>query len=114
MSSEITAPADGYGQWLVERKARYRQVQLKAAVAVNTAMLQFYWELGADMVAKAAPDGYTLLVSAAGVISNSMIKKTMPFKDDALTPLVMIGLAPSVIVVPKNAPYNNLRDFVEK
>ena len=69
--------------------------------------------VGADMVAKAAPDGYTLLVSAAGVISNSMIKKTMPFKDDALTPLVMIGLAPSVIVVPKNAPYNNLRDFVE-
>ena len=52
MTSEITAPADGYGPWLVELKARYRQVQLKAAVAVNTAMLQFYWELGADMVAK--------------------------------------------------------------
>ena len=30
----------------------YRQVQLKAAVAVNTAMLQFYWELGADIVVK--------------------------------------------------------------
>lgn len=69
--------------------------------------------IGADIVAKAAPDGYTLLVSAAGVISNSMIKKTMPFKDDALVPVVMIGLAPSVIVVPKDAPYNNLRDFVE-
>lgn len=69
--------------------------------------------VGADMVAKAAPDGYTLLVSAAGVISNSMIKKKMPFRDDALQPLVMIGLAPSVIVVPKNAPYDNLRDFVE-
>ena len=41
MTSEITAPADGYGPWLVELKARYRQVQLKAAVAVNTAMLQF-------------------------------------------------------------------------
>ena len=53
--------------------------------------------VGADIVAKAQPDGYTLLVSAAGVISNSMIKKTMPFKDDALQPVVMIGLAPSVI-----------------
>ena len=69
--------------------------------------------VGADIVAKAGADGYTLLVSAAGVISNSMIKKSMPFKDDALQPVVMIGLAPSVIVVPKNAPYNNLRDFVE-
>jgi tripartite-type tricarboxylate transporter receptor subunit TctC len=31
--------------------------------------------VGADIVAKAQPDGYTLLVSAAGVISNSMIKR---------------------------------------
>ncbi|WP_369804619.1 Bug family tripartite tricarboxylate transporter substrate binding protein [Cupriavidus sp. YR651] len=69
--------------------------------------------VGADAVAKSAPDGYTFLVSAAGVISNSMIKKSVPFKDDALVPVVMIGLAPSVIVVPKNAPYKDLRDFVE-
>lgn len=52
MTSEITAPADGYGPWLGELKARFRQAQLKAAVAVNSAMLQFYWELGADMVVK--------------------------------------------------------------
>ena len=69
--------------------------------------------LGADMVAKSAPDGYTYLISAAGVISNSMIKKSMSFKDEDLVPVVMIGLAPSVIVVSKSAPYNNLRDFVE-
>jgi len=69
--------------------------------------------LGSDIVAKAAPDGYTFLVSAAGVISNSMIKKSMPYKDTDLTPVVMIGLAPSVIVVPANSKYNNLKDFVE-
>ena len=69
--------------------------------------------LGADIVAKSAPDGYTFLISAAGVISNSMIKKSLPFKDDDLVPVVMIGVAPSVIVVPKSAPYDTLRDFVE-
>lgn len=69
--------------------------------------------VGADLVAKSQPDGYTWLISAAGVISNSQIKKRMPFKDDDLLPVVMIGLAPSVIVVPKTAPYQNLRDFVE-
>ncbi|MGJ7499370.1 Bug family tripartite tricarboxylate transporter substrate binding protein [Variovorax sp. ZT5P49] len=69
--------------------------------------------LGADLVARSAPDGYTFLISAAGVISNSMIKKSIPFKDEDLVPVVMIGLAPSVVVVPKSAPYNNLRDFVE-
>jgi tripartite-type tricarboxylate transporter receptor subunit TctC len=35
--------------------------------------------LGADIVAQSAPDGYTFLVSGAGVVSNSMIKKTMPY-----------------------------------
>ncbi len=68
--------------------------------------------LGADVVAKSAPDGYTFLVSAAGVVSNSMIKKTMPYKDEALVPVAMIGLAPSVIVVPANAPYKDLKEFV--
>ena len=41
-----------YRRWLGELKTRFRQVQLKAAVAVNSALLQFYWELGADMVTK--------------------------------------------------------------
>lgn len=68
--------------------------------------------LGADLVAKSAPDGYTFLVSAAGVISNSMIKKTMPYKDADLAPVAMIGLAPSVILVPADAPYHTLKEFI--
>ncbi len=69
--------------------------------------------LGADFVAKSAPDGYTFLISAAGVISNHMIKKSMPFKESDLTPVALIALAPSVIVAPPNSTYNNLREFVE-
>lgn len=68
--------------------------------------------LGADLVAKSAPDGYTFLISAAGVISNSMIKKTMPYKDSDLVPVAMIGLAPSVVLVPADSPYNNLKEFI--
>ncbi|VTU15675.1 tripartite tricarboxylate transporter substrate binding protein [Variovorax sp. RA8] len=68
--------------------------------------------LGADIVAKSAPDGYTFLVSAAGVISNSMIKKNMPYKDSDLVPVGMIGLAPSVILVPADAPYKDLKEFI--
>jgi tripartite-type tricarboxylate transporter receptor subunit TctC len=68
--------------------------------------------LGADIVAKSAPDGYTFLVSAAGVISNSMIRKNLPYKDSDLVPVNMIGLAPSVILVPADAPYKDLKDFI--
>ncbi len=69
--------------------------------------------IGSNAVAKSDPDGYTFLISGAGVISNSMIKKSVPFKDSELTPVVMIGLAPSVIVVPSDSKYNNLKDLVE-
>jgi tripartite-type tricarboxylate transporter receptor subunit TctC len=69
--------------------------------------------VGTDIVAKSAPDGYTFLISSAGVVSNSMIRKDVPYKDSDLVPVAMIGLAPSVIVAPANAPYKDLKDFVE-
>ena len=69
--------------------------------------------VGSSFVAKSTPDGYTFLISAAGVITNSMIKKNNPYKDSDLIPVVMIGLSPSVIVVAADSPYNNLREFVD-
>ena len=40
-----------YVEWLRELKQRFQQSQIKAAVRVNTAMLEFYWGLGRDIVA---------------------------------------------------------------
>ena len=54
MSSEISIQTADYRRWLGELKTRFRQVQLKAAVAVNTALLEFYWDLGADIVRQQA------------------------------------------------------------
>lgn len=42
----------GYSDWLAGLKAKVRQVQLKAAIAVNQELLAFYWELGADIIEK--------------------------------------------------------------
>lgn len=39
-----------YKSWLAELKQKFRQAQIKAAVKVNTALLAFYWNLGADIV----------------------------------------------------------------
>ena len=51
MTGDTQLPApESYKQWLTALKTRFRQVQLKAAVAVNTELLRFYWELGADIV----------------------------------------------------------------
>jgi tripartite-type tricarboxylate transporter receptor subunit TctC len=68
--------------------------------------------IGAELVAKAKPDGYTFLVGAAGVVTNSFVRKDMPYKDEELVPVGMIAVAPSVIVVHPSVPANNLREFI--
>lgn len=39
-----------YVEWLSEVKARFQRSQIKAAIRVNSAMLEFYWSLGHDIV----------------------------------------------------------------
>lgn len=41
-----------YQQWLSSLKQTFRQRQLKAAVAVNTQLIEFYWHLGSEIVKK--------------------------------------------------------------
>lgn len=43
-----------YQQWISELKLRIHQSQIKAAVKVNTELLQLYWGIGADLVEKKA------------------------------------------------------------
>lgn len=51
MENNITTNAQ-YHEWLKDLKQKVRKAQLKAAVSVNTALLEFYWSLGADIVQK--------------------------------------------------------------
>ena len=68
--------------------------------------------IGTAFVAKAAPDGYTFLVGAAGVVTNSFLNKQLPYADNELVPVGMIAVAPSVIVVNPSNPANNLKEFI--
>jgi len=68
--------------------------------------------VGTQFVAKAKPDGYTFLVGAVGVVTNSMLQKDLPYEDKDLTPVGMIAVAPSVIVANPSLPVNDLASFV--
>ena len=67
---------------------------------------------GTQAVAHAAPDGYTFLIGAAGVITNSMLLKNLPYQDSDLVPVGMIAVAPSVIVVNPSVPASNMAELV--
>lgn len=54
MSESINILDKDYIQWIKDLSSRYRRSQIKASVKVNQEMLQFYWELGKDIVEKKA------------------------------------------------------------
>jgi tripartite-type tricarboxylate transporter receptor subunit TctC len=68
--------------------------------------------LGADYVAKAAPDGYTFLTPAGGVITNSLIKAKMPYQPEDLVPVAIMAVSPSIIVVPADSPIKDLKGLI--
>ncbi len=70
--------------------------------------------IGATMVAKAPPDGYTLLVG--GFASNAVSPHLFKAEYDPLTafePIGMFGTAPSVVITHLNSPYKTLKDLVD-
>jgi len=68
--------------------------------------------LGADFVAKSPPDGYTFFVSAGGIVTNPMIKASMPYKEGDLVPVGLLTISPSIIVVSADSKMNNLKDLL--
>ncbi|MBL8352868.1 MAG: tripartite tricarboxylate transporter substrate binding protein [Burkholderiaceae bacterium] len=69
--------------------------------------------LGADYVAKAKPDGYTLLVGAVHHTIASSVYKKLPydFQKD-LAPITEIALVPNVLVVNATTPARNVAELV--
>ncbi len=70
--------------------------------------------IGADAVAKSAPDGYTLLVSTNGVFAiNKSLYKSMPFDPDRdLAPISLLATAPQMLVVKPALGLHSFKDFL--
>jgi tripartite-type tricarboxylate transporter receptor subunit TctC len=70
--------------------------------------------VGANAVAKAAPDGYTLLVSASVHVINPFLYKTVPYdvvKD--FTPVSLLADGPLIVSTTPSMPANNLKDLFD-
>lgn len=69
--------------------------------------------LAADTVAKAAPDGNTLLLSFTSHTINATLYPKLPFDPVAdFTPLTMVATSPSVLVAHPSLPVANLRELI--
>ncbi|WP_424136409.1 Bug family tripartite tricarboxylate transporter substrate binding protein [Roseomonas chloroacetimidivorans] len=70
--------------------------------------------IGADLVAKAAPDGYTLLASSMGPLAvNQYIYTSMPYDTNtAFAPVTLLAMTPKVVCVANARPWQNLAALV--
>ena len=70
--------------------------------------------LGADVVAKAKPDGYTMLIANVGITSiNPALYTKMPYNaDTAFTPISLVCELPFVLMASPAFPPNSVRELI--
>ncbi|MEI7739527.1 MAG: tripartite tricarboxylate transporter substrate binding protein [Betaproteobacteria bacterium] len=69
--------------------------------------------VGSNLVAKSAPDGYTLLLTSPGNAINVTLYNPMPYDvRTELTQVAMIGRAPGILLVSNSFPASNVKEFV--
>jgi tripartite-type tricarboxylate transporter receptor subunit TctC len=69
--------------------------------------------LGAELVAKAAPDGYTLLMGAVHhSIAQAVYNKRSYELERDLTPIVVVATVPNVLIVPTTMSVKNVQELI--
>lgn len=69
--------------------------------------------IGMEAVAKAAPDGYTLLMASPALATNMALFPNLKFDGRRdFVPIARIGYAPLVIVVPAASPAKSFKDLI--
>jgi len=67
--------------------------------------------IGTEAVAKAAPDGYTILLTNSAITSNPTFFK-LPFDTQSLVAITKVANAPQLLVANPGAPFKNLKELL--
>jgi tripartite-type tricarboxylate transporter receptor subunit TctC len=72
--------------------------------------------VGTTVVAKAAPDGYTILMSLSSIsvfpVSDPMNGKPVPYRLSDFAPIALVTADPTVLVVAADGPYKTIQEFI--
>ena len=70
--------------------------------------------IGTSAVAKAKPDGRTILLQANGLSTMPAIRADLPYDTlKELAPLTLVGYAPYAWIVPHDSPFNSMKELLD-
>ena len=73
--------------------------------------------VGAALAARAAPDGYTILMALSSIsvlpVADRLQGRTPAYELDQLAPIALVSADPTVLVVREDGPYKTLKDLVD-
>ena len=108
----VPVPAGGSLDILARTVAKGLTARLGQAVVVEN-MAGGGSNIAFGYVAKAAPDGYTLLLGWDSLTINPGLYPSTPYRLDQFTPISLAITAPQVLVVGSKLPVKNLKTFIE-
>ncbi|NYT75583.1 tripartite tricarboxylate transporter substrate binding protein [Alcaligenaceae bacterium] len=109
----VPFPPGGMTDVIARRLAQDMQQQVGQTIVVEN-RAGASGQIGTEYVARAKPDGYTLLVSATHHVINPAVRSHLPYdasKD--FTPLALMATTPNLLVVNKDLPVSNVQEFIE-
>jgi tripartite-type tricarboxylate transporter receptor subunit TctC len=70
--------------------------------------------IGTNAVAKAEPDGYTILAHSSALAITPAIFPNLPYDTSKdLSSVIMIGASPQIMIIPKERPWKTVDDFLK-
>ena len=68
--------------------------------------------VGIDVVARSAPDGYTIVLTDPGVVTNPTLQKDPPYDLKQIQAISIVGSSPAVIVASQHLPVKTFAELI--
>jgi tripartite-type tricarboxylate transporter receptor subunit TctC len=108
----VPYPAGGGTDFIARLVAEKMQARWNQPVVVEN-RAGASGNVGSEVVFRAKPDGYTLLVSSQPpLVANQSLYEKLSFDPDALASVTVLGSANIVLLVNPKLPVNNLKEFI--